>query len=252
MFDAKSQKRIRDAVQAFERENPNATTREDRFQPDQTFAKVKLFEIPSGGTWEEVASDKWRMVDCREVIKTASATWAATDYRPVQTIWFVPELFGDDTVEPTAVVSSDWVTAFWEFQSERWVAVGPGFLPEERVVFCVPTANVAAGASVSCKIWRGDPLAETTDTITVYLDWAHGGEGISSGKECVAKNEDGRWHFIIAECETDAEPTVKVGSAADTSKPDASSTTYSVYINSDGVWLNDSATWVQVVESPPA
>jgi hypothetical protein len=198
-----------------------------------------------------VTDDKWRMVDCIPVRRNVGTTWTARTGAEKQTIWFVPELFGTDLTDPNNVLFGDWIVCQNDFQTKRWVvSQGAG---DSSIVFCIPTVDALVDASTACKIWRGDPLSETSEVIDVWLDWATGNEPISAGTQCTAKNEAGRWHFLTADCEGEgSEAAVKVGKDSGSTLPDPATTSYGVFINADGVFILDSATWVSVSTSGPA
>lgn len=139
----------------------------------------------------------------------------------------------------------------------RWSAEYNCFLldgqAQRREVFCVPTADITSGGSGTCKVWSGAPLAETSETITVYLDWAADGVNAYEDSSCRARLESGRWHFIAAECQGDDEVAVKVGSSTGTDKPTPTTTTFAVWHNADGTFILDTSgtpAWVQ--SAPPA
>lgn len=120
-----------------------------------------------------------------------------------------------------------------------------------RIVFCKPTANISANSSGTCKVWAGDPLSETSENITVHLDWIHGGEGISAGKACVAVFLDGVWRFIAADCEEDGEVGVKVGKGS--TLPTQPSTYSMFYVPGTGLYNNNAGVWeLDLSASAPA
>ena len=62
---------------------------------------------------------------------------------------------------------------------------------------------ITFGSSGTVSIWDGSTLADTTVNVTAYLDWMHGSENISSGKELLIQwfPNRGKWQIIGADCE---------------------------------------------------
>jgi hypothetical protein len=62
-------------------------------------------------------------------------------------------------------------------------------------------AAITADSSGTVSIWSGG--ADTGDNVTAYLDWAHGDEDISLGKEVFIQwfADEQKWIITGAECE---------------------------------------------------
>jgi hypothetical protein len=83
----------------------------------------------------------------------------------------------------------------------KWATVRLG-VPQDVCVACVPDGNVAAGGSGTVSVYQNG--SDTNLNLSpVYLDWMHNDEGITAGKQCIAKwfACEKRWRFIGAECE---------------------------------------------------
>ena len=82
----------------------------------------------------------------------------------------------------------------------QWAAVRLGAL-RDAVVVGKTAGNVTADSSGNVDIYVNG--AATTYQIEVELDWMHGGEGISTGKEvmCTWFADEMIWRFTGAECE---------------------------------------------------
>lgn len=65
----------------------------------------------------------------------------------------------------------------------------------------VTGSNIAADGSGSVKIRHDPTTAGDEPTITAHLDWAHGDEQVSVGKQVFVAWIRDRWVIIGAECE---------------------------------------------------
>lgn len=67
------------------------------------------------------------------------------------------------------------------------------------------TGTITAGSSGTVNVWRGSTAAETNPVValTAHLDWMHGSEDISSGKEVQVRyfTDAEKWRITGAECE---------------------------------------------------
>ncbi len=64
-------------------------------------------------------------------------------------------------------------------------------------------ADILKDTSGTISIWNGDPLADSGDNETAHLDWMHGDEQVSAGKEVLIAwfADESKWRIIGAECE---------------------------------------------------
>lgn len=69
-------------------------------------------------------------------------------------------------------------------------------------------SDITAGSTGTVSLWQKNPstgtLEDTGDNVTAYLDWMHGSEDVSSGKQVVIARfgeYGGIWRIIGAECE---------------------------------------------------
>lgn len=69
-------------------------------------------------------------------------------------------------------------------------------------------STITAGSTGTVSVWQKNAstgtLEDTGDNVTVYLDWMHGSEDVSSGKQVlIARFSEygGIWRVIGAECE---------------------------------------------------
>jgi hypothetical protein len=67
------------------------------------------------------------------------------------------------------------------------------------------TGTITAGSSGTVNVWTGSTAAETNPVValTAHLDWMHGSEDISSGKEVQVRyfTDAEKWRITGAECE---------------------------------------------------
>lgn len=67
--------------------------------------------------------------------------------------------------------------------------------------------DIAIDTSGTVSVWKRDStgtLVDTTEDITAHLDWMHGDEKVSSGKEvlCTYFADEAIWRITGAECES--------------------------------------------------
>jgi len=62
-----------------------------------------------------------------------------------------------------------------------------------------PVATILAGNAGNCRVWiKG---ADTTEEVSVKLNWMHGGQQISAGKEAIAEYMEDEESFVFTESE---------------------------------------------------
>lgn len=74
---------------------------------------------------------------------------------------------------------------------------------EQNVRIGKADADITVDGSGAVSIWNGSPLADSGTNITAHLDWMHGSEKVSSGKEVAIMYfaDEDKWRIIGAECE---------------------------------------------------
>ena len=90
----------------------------------------------------------------------------------------------------------------------------PRMIGKQIVKVGIANGAITYDSSGTMAVWRKDPttgtLTDTGETITVYLDVAHGDESISDGKWCFAvwHSDEQVWRVWGAECEDPDEPNI--------------------------------------------
>ena len=82
--------------------------------------------------------------------------------------------------------------------SGNFLRVGQ-FEPDgDFVKFARLNGTLYAGGSVSAAIWDGDPLADSSDDVTVYDWWLPSGESLASGTKIAMTQISGKWYVVCA------------------------------------------------------
>ena len=90
----------------------------------------------------------------------------------------------------------------------------PRMIGKQIVKIGIASGAITYDSTGTMAVWRKDPttgtLTDTGETITVYLDVAHGDESISDGKWCFAvwHSDEQVWRVWGAECEDPDEPNI--------------------------------------------
>jgi len=96
----------------------------DRKKQKTKNGSIRHFELPDED-WEEADSDNdddnaWK-VRATPVYRTPQGGWKPKPDSAEQTLWFVPELNGDEDTDPNSLTFPTWVTAVWDSQAGRWI-----------------------------------------------------------------------------------------------------------------------------------
>lgn len=83
----------------------------------------------------------------------------------------------------------------------EWAIVQIGVSAGNRYLKGKADSTITAGSSGTVSVWRGG--SDTSYNVTGYLNWMHGSEDISSGKELVLCyfEDEAKWVIVNAECE---------------------------------------------------
>lgn len=84
--------------------------------------------------------------------------------------------------------------------------VPPRMISNQIVKIGKADAAITFDSSGTVSIWKRNgsgTLVDTTENVTAHLDWMHGDENVSSGKEVLVAwfQDEGIWRIIGAECE---------------------------------------------------
>lgn len=80
---------------------------------------IRMFEIPSGGTWIQKDGD-WYRDDVIPVYREPQGGWAAKSLHKRETIWVLAKVFGQN---PNGSALPEWVECQWDYQAGRWVVM---------------------------------------------------------------------------------------------------------------------------------
>jgi hypothetical protein len=69
-----------------------------------------------------------------------------------------------------------------------------------RVLFGKLDGTLSAGSSATMSIWAGNPLADTTQNVTVYDWYLEAAGSLATGTKVKAEMYSGLWYVTTAEC----------------------------------------------------
>jgi hypothetical protein len=175
--------------------------------------KLRMFQAPEDGEWEDVDDDKWKLDNCFPVYRKPQSTWEEQEDFPKQTIWFIPECHGsDDTGKPGGLPK--WILCYWNEQAGRWVVLSvaagksrliqapPGGIPP----FVEEPDRIGTPGSATCTLLMLDEdtgeIVPTTTTFTVY-NWLKQATNTAGKRLGIADlDEFGIWWIEAGDCST--------------------------------------------------